>query len=281
MDQSRHRRATAAAQGLARVAAPLAFLIVAAILVLSTWRGTWDLARVLPTPTLTGGNLLDEFVLGAPSLLGAGIGLTLLTAVAAVLLVLDHRPWGAVVVMLSVASGRVASLLLKSVFEAPRPNAGLADPIRGPEIATPILIVSGIVLGAAFVTRWRRPAVVGASAFALVLALNELGGMLVSVRPGLDSFPSGHAVGSAALVLSTALVVWRSPRRRVQVIAFGLPFVALVGLSRIYLREHYPADVAAGWALAVLCVVATAGIVYAARAMLERAAAPRSHAAQA
>lgn len=75
------------------------------------------------------------------------------------------------------------------------------------------------------------------------------------VRPALwlslapestPSFPSGHAMGSLALVLALGLLLARS-RWRWLVWGLGPPFVLGVGLSRMYLGVHYPSDVVAGW----------------------------------
>lgn len=60
------------------------------------------------------------------------------------------------------------------------------------------------------------------------------------------SFPSGHAMGSLALVLTLFLLL-RHSRWRWLSWTLGLPFVLGVGWSRMYLGVHYPSDVAAGW----------------------------------
>jgi undecaprenyl-diphosphatase len=64
------------------------------------------------------------------------------------------------------------------------------------------------------------------------------------------SFPSGHALLSAAIILTIGgLVAFqaRKPaeRRVLAAAAFSLTF--LVGLSRIWLGVHWPMDVVAGW----------------------------------
>lgn len=65
-------------------------------------------------------------------------------------------------------------------------------------------------------------------------------------------FPSGHAMGSLAFVLGLYLLLWPvAPKTARLILALGLPWTLLVGLSRLYLQVHYPSDVLAGWALTV------------------------------
>jgi len=60
------------------------------------------------------------------------------------------------------------------------------------------------------------------------------------------SFPSGHAMGSLAVVAALVALTWAT-RWRWPVLALGGLFVAAVGLSRVYLGVHYPSDILAGW----------------------------------
>ncbi|WP_229775907.1 phosphatase PAP2 family protein [Deinococcus ruber] len=66
------------------------------------------------------------------------------------------------------------------------------------------------------------------------------------------SFPSGHAAGSAALLLGIGLLGW-STRWRWPVACGCCALALLVGLSRVYLDFHYLSDVLGGWALALAC----------------------------
>jgi undecaprenyl-diphosphatase len=63
------------------------------------------------------------------------------------------------------------------------------------------------------------------------------------------SFPSGHAMGSAAVYGALAVSVARSvPRWRKPAFAIASALILLIGLSRIYLGVHWLTDVLAGWA---------------------------------
>lgn len=77
--------------------------------------------------------------------------------------------------------------------------------------------------------------------------------------PDNYSFPSGHAMVSLCFYLVLAEIVigkdW--PRgRRWAARAMAVLFAGLIGLSRIYLGVHYPTDVLAGYAGAVVWLAA-------------------------
>jgi undecaprenyl-diphosphatase len=67
---------------------------------------------------------------------------------------------------------------------------------------------------------------------------------------GTASFPSGHALVSAATYLTMGVLLSRISRDRITqrfcvLVAVGMTFV--IGLSRICLGVHYPSDVIGGW----------------------------------
>lgn len=72
----------------------------------------------------------------------------------------------------------------------------------------------------------------------------------VGAVPASFAFPSGHAMATAALAATLALLAWPS-RRRWPVIAIAWGFALLVGVSRVLLGAHHPSDVIAGWAMGV------------------------------
>lgn len=113
---------------------------------------------------------------------------------------------------------------------------------------------------------WRRYRV-DALFFALALVGATLINVLVKAivgrqRPDLwpalapesgFSFPSGHAMASAALAASLIAMTWHT-RFRWPVALFAALFAFGVGVSRMYIGVHYPSDVLAGWIASVAWV---------------------------
>jgi membrane-associated phospholipid phosphatase len=74
-------------------------------------------------------------------------------------------------------------------------------------------------------------------------------------------FPSGHAMGSLALLAALAILAWPTHWRWPTLI-LGILAVLLIGLSRVYLGVHYPSDVLAAWLAAIAWVVGLRLILY-------------------
>ena len=120
---------------------------------------------------------------------------------------------------------------------------------------------SAVLVLAAMAWHWlrgeRREAlawlVVGFTTLALYLSLKPL---FARPRPDLwprlvggsdFSFPSGHALASAAFYPLLAWATLRLRRVAFVLVSVGLPL--FVGFGRLYLGVHWPTDVLAGWTL--------------------------------
>jgi undecaprenyl-diphosphatase len=166
------------------------------------------------------------------------------------------------------AEGVDAMLLL-----ALRSPSDLADPI-GPEWLeemgrditalggfTILTLLTIVVVGYLLLSRKSRAAllvltsVLGAVGFSYLLK-----GLFGRARPALvphlvvvhsASFPSGHAMLSAAVYLTLGALLARLQTRllvKAYVLICALLLSFLVGVSRVYVGVHWPTDVLAGWA---------------------------------
>ena len=80
-------------------------------------------------------------------------------------------------------------------------------------------------------------------------------GLWASLRPEHTfSFPSGHAMDTAALATALVFLLWQHRKPGWTWLPAPL-FSVVVGWARVYLGVHNPSDVVAGWAAAVGWVV--------------------------
>lgn len=64
------------------------------------------------------------------------------------------------------------------------------------------------------------------------------------------SFPSGHAMTSAAVYLTLGALLMRVAERRatkIYCMTVAMVMAGIIGVTRVYLGVHYPTDVLAGW----------------------------------
>jgi undecaprenyl-diphosphatase len=237
------------ARSPARFAAIAAFGIVlplALLPALAAARAPWDLSVSPPAGSLV-----------LFSAIGGGPGLVVLTSVAIAWLVRQGRERDGAFVGLSVVLAHVLGRLSKDAFDAARPWMIVGDPISITQIPEGVVIaVAATVLIVGLLTAWRQPALVTGVILAVMLAIEAVLDMFVPLIRGLDSFPSGHATASMALAASLGVIAWEKGRRGFIIVA-GAFFVLVVGISRVYLGVHYPADVLGGWCVATAATCAT------------------------
>lgn len=129
-----------------------------------------------------------------------------------------------------------------------------------------LTLVVGAVLGYLLIDRKRHAAIlVAAATLGAFAASSILKWSFDRPRPSVthysyvytSSFPSGHAMLSAAVYLTLGSLLTRLvPSRRLKLyfVLIALLLTFLIGCSRVYMGVHYPTDVLAGW---------TAGLVWA------------------
>lgn len=127
---------------------------------------------------------------------------------------------------------------------------------------TVLTLLTGLVLIYLLITSRRADAllvlvsIAGGSLLSTVLKIGfarprpDLVDHLVNVSSA--SFPSGHAMLSAATYLTLGALLARTEQRRVvRGFLFGVAvaLTLIIGVSRVYLGVHFPTDVLAGWCL--------------------------------
>lgn len=144
--------------------------------------------------------------------------------------------------------------------------------VFGPYVL-PVIVAVGCGIWGAVTRRWRDPVML-VGAMLLSVAISTAVKSLVArprpaddlqTVPGLESsfsFPSGHTIGAATLVLVGGYLLWREVRTRrffVEWTVVSAVVVVVVAASRLYLGYHFVTDVLAGICLAVV----TLGVVVA------------------
>jgi undecaprenyl-diphosphatase len=132
----------------------------------------------------------------------------------------------------------------------------------GSALVLGLLAVAVAAVAGWAVRSWRPVLVCAAGALGAEVLIWGIKGLVGRPRPPASiavvhargaSFPSGHALGSAAVVLVAVWLLGRRARRPVGAGLLGAAvlFIAAVGFSRLYLGVHYLSDVLAGWLLGI------------------------------
>jgi undecaprenyl-diphosphatase len=129
--------------------------------------------------------------------------------------------------------------------------------LGGTVVLTGAVIAVAVYLWAA--ARYRLSALLVSSAISATLFSGAIKLLLARARPDSighlvettsASFPSGHALLSAAILLTVGGIVAiaaRKPSEKRVIWGTAVLLTLGVGLSRVWLGVHWPSDVAAGW----------------------------------
>lgn len=137
--------------------------------------------------------------------------------------------------------------------------------VSGPTVL-PIIVGVGCLVWGLVRREWWRPVLLAAAMVGSTLLGLAAKGLVGRARPPADtmyvpgaettaSFPSGHTLGTATLLLVAGYLVCSRHPSTARVVAWGVATVvgtALVALSRLYLGYHFLTDVVAAVALAVV-----------------------------
>jgi len=129
----------------------------------------------------------------------------------------------------------------------------------------PVLVAVGCVVWARRAGTWWEPGLLAGAMVLATVVSTVLKAVVARPRPpdesmvvaGIErsfSFPSGHTIGAATLVLVGGYLVWHRHHDRRVLAGWAAASVLVVGavaLSRLYLGYHFLTDVLAGLSLAV------------------------------
>jgi membrane-associated phospholipid phosphatase len=199
---------------------------------------------------------------------------------------LGNRPWCVATAGLALVAAMVAAFtaLLEDVghgmglarYDLPAVAALATARVRGVVILARVVTTVGspaaMILIAAAVCGWLAWRLRGVAPLVIgVVGVGGIGAIDAAVKDGVArprppaelhavgangySFPSGHAIFSALVILlcATLLTHWvvKRPGPRAALWAGSIILLLAVGISRVYLGVHYPSDVLAGWTLAI------------------------------
>lgn len=136
--------------------------------------------------------------------------------------------------------------------------------ITGPEVL-PVLVLLGALAWGFLGRQWWQAILLAGAMIASTLVSVTIKDAVARPRPPVDtmtvagvestySFPSGHTIGTATLLLVIGYLAWiRRPKVRSLVLWLAVIVVGIVvvALSRLYLGYHFLTDVTASVALAV------------------------------
>lgn len=149
-----------------------------------------------------------------------------------------------VYIVVGYVAAAVVTDVTKALLPLARPSVTFQIPLKMSETEDLLWVGLAILLVIVFWrTRWRWGAVIGAALFAIALFWDPT----PLSTPGMDSYPSGHALRSIVLVSSVLFALPVRISRKAT--AALVTVVILIGVSRVYLGEHHPSDVIAGWLL--------------------------------